>query len=261
MKKMLPVIVVGLMLLVSCTATDPRRYSYIDRPGNVLHLQRSTVALFRRNALTQDLEGPRCTAFFITDSILATAHHCVEQPTVEVIEIAPGLSFSITVGPQTVIGSTIVVMTRRQFETYTNSDGEIIETYDGTVVADDQVHDIALIRMPAGFISTDILPISSWEPRVGEEVYSMGMPANQPWVLTQGIISTLHPRGVSAGNIVHQATIAPGSSGGPLINNFGDVIGVNVGIPIGATHLGVAIPIHHVVNLLNELNVTVTSSP
>lgn len=260
MKKLLLFFVIGMIFVTACTATDPYRYTYIDRAGNVQHLQRSTVALFRRNPITHELEGPRCTAFFVSDSILATAYHCVEQPTVEIFEIAPGLSFSINTAPQTVIGSTVIVMTRRQFETYSNSGEETIETYDGIVVAGDEYHDVALIRMPSGFTSTDILSISSWEPRVGEEVYSMGMPVNQSWILTQGIISALPVGGVSAGNIIHQATIAPGSSGGPLINNLGEVIGVNVGIPIGADYLGVAIPIHHVVNLLNTYNMT-TSSP
>lgn len=254
-------ILVGLILfLTACTAVPPGHYSYVENPAHVAHLQRSTVSLFRRNSITGTLEGPRCTAFFVTQSILVTAHHCVETPSTEVIEIGPGISFSITVTPQPVIGSTIVVMTRRNFETYTNSGGTIIETHDGIVVADDQLHDIALIRMPDEFVATDVLAVASWDPQVGDVVFSMGMPANQPWILTQGIISGLHPQGVSVGTIVHQATIAPGSSGGPLVNNFGQVIGVNVGMPIGATYLGVAVPIQHVVNLLNAYNVTAGSS-
>ena len=50
--------------------------------------------------------------------------------------------------------------------------------------------------------------------------------------------------------IQHTSAISPGNSGGPLLNDRGEVIGINTLILRGAENMGYAIPIEHAINLL-----------
>ncbi len=81
--------------------------------------------------------------------------------------------------------------------------------------------------------------------RVGQMVLAVGHPWGQRGVVTAGIISGLSsaqtngPRR-SVPVIRSDVTLAPGNSGGPMVNAVGGVVGINTMI-IGGD-LGVAIP-------------------
>ena len=71
------------------------------------------------------------------------------------------------------------------------------------------------------------LKISNSPPKKGEECWAIGTPADEMFMNTvsKGLVSNfLNTSGVNT--IVTNAEIAPGSSGGPLINNKGEVLGV-----------------------------------
>ncbi len=82
---------------------------------------------------------------------------------------------------------------------------------------------------------------------VGEAVVAIGSPHGLDATLTRGIISGLNRRlefdngTVMEGAIQTDAALAPGNSGGPLLNGAGEVIGVNTARYFG-TALGFAIP-------------------
>jgi V8-like Glu-specific endopeptidase len=253
MKKLL---LLGL-LLGSCAADKPTNYLYIENPTNVRHLQQSVVAIMHWNALTEQLEGPKCTAFFVAPTLIATAHHCIAPPTEQSFEIVPGVEIKIPLPPEPTIGRTIPIMTRNQFIEFANTDGVFVSSYDATVVGFNEEHDVALLKIGSG-VAAEQLSMTSFEARVGETVYTMGMPRHQPWILTQGIISSMHPNGVNSGNILHQANIAPGASGSPLIDNFGQVIAINVGYIAETSYLGVAVPIRHLQTLIMAYQSTST---
>jgi S1-C subfamily serine protease len=73
----------------------------------------------------------------------------------------------------------------------------------------------------------------SQEPQVGLEVYTAGFPLGLPeYSLTKGIISKLRADGETSWAsldhvLAHDATINPGSSGGPLVTGDGQVVGIN----------------------------------
>lgn len=82
--------------------------------------------------------------------------------------------------------------------------------------------------------------------RVGQLVLAIGHPWGQPWVVTAGIISALGEVEMSKGHyasyIRSDVRLAPGNSGGPLLNANAEVVGINAMIFGG--DLAVAIPTH-----------------
>ena len=86
--------------------------------------------------------------------------------------------------------------------------------------------------------------------QVGQMVLAVGHPWGQKGVVTAGIISGLSTAQTQAGDgstrsvpiIRSDVTLAPGNSGGPLVNATGGVVGINTMV-IGGD-LGVAIPSH-----------------
>ncbi|QTG82305.1 S1C family serine protease [Arthrobacter crystallopoietes] len=121
----------------------------------------------------------------------------------------------------------------------------------GTVVAEDPVTDLALVR-----VERTGLPAAEFEPslpRVGELAVVIGSPLGFANTATAGIISGLHreiPGSASNSQslvdlIQTDAPISPGNSGGAVVNSEGKVIGISEAyIPpqAGAVALGFAIP-------------------
>jgi hypothetical protein len=101
-------------------------------------------------------------------------------------------------------------------------------------------HDLALLkvdRYKTPYIKTgDFSSI-----RHGMKIFAIGSPLGMKDVITSGVVA-----GIKEENVITDATILPGSSGGPLITADGKVIGVNslrVSQVIGGQGLGVAISI------------------
>jgi serine protease Do len=93
---------------------------------------------------------------------------------------------------------------------------------DADVVRADAELDVALIRLHA---DTSHVPRPSMvddPPRVGERVFALGHPNESVWSLTSGVVSS-----VREGLIQHDAALGTGSSGGPLLDARGRVVGIN----------------------------------
>jgi serine protease Do len=112
--------------------------------------------------------------------------------------------------------------------------------------AEDAEIDLALLH-----IETDGLPVievaDSRRLRVGQLVLAVGHPWGQRGVVTAGLVSSLskaHTRGPRqiVEIIRSDAGLAPGNSGGPLVNADGAVVGINTMI-VGGDQ-GIAIPSH-----------------
>jgi serine protease Do len=117
-------------------------------------------------------------------------------------------------------------------------------TYTARVLAKDAARDLAVLQIDAG----DLAAARMADPnglQVGELVFALGHPWGQRGYVTAGIISGLSEVEVRGTHetvrvIRTDAILAPGNSGGPLINARGEVIGINTMIVGG--DLGVAIP-------------------
>jgi serine protease DegQ len=134
---------------------------------------------------------------------------------------------------------------------------------DGRVRATDPDTDLAVVDVERG----DLQPATFQEtlPAVGELAVAMGSPLGFQNTITAGIISGLHreiPGSAEQGIrslvdlIQTDAAISPGNSGGALVNERGEVVGVNVAyIPPeqGAVAIGFAIPGATVVDVVGQL--------
>ncbi|MBQ0105190.1 MAG: trypsin-like peptidase domain-containing protein [Armatimonadetes bacterium] len=84
-----------------------------------------------------------------------------------------------------------------------------------------------------------------------EEVFAIGFPSNEEKTITKGIVSQ---KSVTLNNnryIKTDAVINPGSSGGPLLNDRGDVIGINTFIDAETKDYGYALPIDEVIDFID----------
>ena len=123
------------------------------------------------------------------------------------------------------------------------------------IVGADPSRDLALLKVDGKNLKTLSLGDSS-SVSVGDPVYAIGNPFGLDHTLTTGIVSALQrnlqaPDGATiSGAIQTDAALNPGNSGGALINEAGQVIGVNSQIQTGSSNgaeggnvgIGFAIP-------------------
>ena len=127
------------------------------------------------------------------------------------------------------------------------------------VIASDARYDLAVLK-----VSLDeplqVIPLgTSSDLMVGEDVIAIGNAYGYENSVTNGIISALH-RDVPVNDtqeyrdlIQTSAGINPGNSGGPLLNVFGEVIGVNVAVRVGAQSIAFAIPIDQAIEVAEKI--------
>ena len=254
---MLLAVMVGLA--TSCGGASAR----LHVPGEEEHLGNvydSVVALVRVSG--DELEGPYCTASFVSPRLLATAAHCV--PAQVTVSIAPGVTIVLpgTRG-QSPIGQTVNLVTHQQYNRWVGESSEtrnnIPEYLNATVVGvdDENEHDVALLELVEGEPDAEhwleMRDLTSEPLRAGEEAYSIGMPVGQIWILTNGIISRVHVRQNATVDILHQVRIGPGSSGSALMDHMGRMIGINSagwGTLRSGTVLGQAKPVSYVQTMI-----------
>jgi S1-C subfamily serine protease len=104
------------------------------------------------------------------------------------------------------------------------------------------------IRRP----TQDYLSLTPQLPKVGEKVFAIGNPLSLRNTISTGIVSGLREREDGHTEIQFTAPISPGSSGGPLFNDSGQVIGVTSAFIEGGQNLNLAMPIEAVVRLIED---------
>ena len=128
--------------------------------------------------------------------------------------------------------------------------------YEGTVIGLSDDIDVAVVRVP-GLTAKEPLQLSDKKAELGEEIIALGSPLGYQNTVTTGIISGIG-RNFEIGTFRYtdayqiSAPIAPGNSGGPLVNkNTGEVVGINSAV-IDEGTIGFSIPITNVRSLVEE---------
>ena len=114
----------------------------------------------------------------------------------------------------------------------------------------DKINDLALLKVTVYGIKPLLLGNSD-TVRVGETVYVAGNPRGLEGTFSDGIISSRRGRAMKE-RLQMTAPISPGSSGGPVLNSKGEVIGVSVSTyrGIDSQNLNFAIPSNYLKKLL-----------
>jgi len=123
------------------------------------------------------------------------------------------------------------------------TDGRELEA---RVVNSNPALDLALLQADAEDLPAAPVADSS-QLRVGELVFAVGHPWGQPYVVTMGIVSAhgevpMPRSGRTAQYVRSDVNVAPGNSGGPMLNAQGAMVGITAMIFGG--DMAVAIPSH-----------------
>ena len=178
----------------------------------------STVYLLIRNAQNKVFSG---SGFVIKEGLIATTYHQIDD---------------------TDVGSTARLVNTSASQTIQ------------AVVAVNKVHDLAILQAN---VTAPPLPLGDSDMvRIGYPVYVTGNPDGYIGSFSVGVIGGLRPDGGGWGKgdlIQITAPISIGSSGGPVLNNQGEVIGVAMGGDLDGQNLNFAIPVNHLKALLKTI--------
>jgi serine protease Do len=115
----------------------------------------------------------------------------------------------------------------------------------GKAVGIDDSTDLAVVKVQSKNLQVVRFADSS-RARPGEWVVAIGSPFGLDYTVTVGVVSAVGRGGMGANEIEDylqtDASINPGNSGGPLVNLYGEVLGINTMIVGQGTGIGFAIP-------------------
>jgi putative serine protease PepD len=142
-----------------------------------------------------------------------------------------------------------------------------------TIVGRDPLTDLAVIQAKGVVNAKPAVLGRSSDLKVGQPVVAVGAPFGLESTVTSGIVSALNRPVTTQGELANDpntifpaiqtdAAINPGNSGGPLVNSFGQVVGIDSAIQTasdslggqgGSIGLGFAIPIDEALPIVQQL--------
>jgi len=154
-------------------------------------------------------------------------------------EIGLGSGFFVTADGLLVTNHHVV--RGAEFATVLRADGSTLFV-DG-VLALDEDHDLAVLKVGGtGLPCLVVAPAAAAPPPVGSRVYAIGNPKGLTNTLSEGLVSGIRQEGGEVRAIQTTAAISPGSSGGPLVDSQGRVVGVMTAYLADGQALNFAVP-------------------
>ncbi len=127
----------------------------------------------------------------------------------------------------------------------------------GTIALDVHV-DLALLKVNGSAPSLSLGPNAS--PAVGDQVYVVGNPLGLEGTFSEGIISGIR-RPDSDSILQMTAPISPGSSGGPVMDSSGAVIGIAEATFSNGQNLNLAVPVSYLARLMASVSAGAPVTP
>lgn len=137
-------------------------------------------------------------------------------------------------------------------------------SYEAQLIGGDPANDTAVLKIKAP--ADELFPITiadSARLKVGQKVYAIGNPFGLDMTLSTGVVSSLNRSLPSRdkNRIIKQviqidAAINPGNSGGPLLDSYGEFIGMNTAIASrsgGSDGIGFAIPANTLARIIPQI--------
>jgi serine protease Do len=257
--------------LLSATLASVSTFTLLNSIGGMspISIQPTSPPVAQQQQQAQPVSSTQAPPATDIADIVAQAKESVVTVTMQGVGTDGFSPFSMPtrgVGSGIVISSDGLILTNnhvvegaRQL-TITTEDGRDISA---TVIATDPDNDMAIIRADA----TDLTPATLGDSstiKVGETVLAIGSPLGEfTETVTRGIVSALG-REITVGDefgggqntladlIQTDAAINPGNSGGALINDRGEVVGMNTAVSRSAEGIGFAIPINAARQLIEQ---------
>ena len=117
-----------------------------------------------------------------------------------------------------------------------------------SVLAYDKHIDLAILKIDAKDLVP--LPICQKQHAIGKSVYTLGNSYSLTATFSHGIITYANRQIDGVSYIQHDAAISSGNAGGPLINGYGEIIGINTITVHDSQNLNVAISSSELSNLV-----------
>jgi hypothetical protein len=128
------------------------------------------------------------------------------------------------------------------------------------LLADDPTNDLVLLKLPAKDLP--FLPLNAKDKvDVGTRVAVIGSPLGLEGSLSEGIISAFRESPAATKMLQMTAAISPGSSGSPVLNLKGEVIGIASSQMRGGQLLNLAVPVECATRLLAETPLPAKPTP
>lgn len=124
------------------------------------------------------------------------------------------------------------------------------ERYDRVEALDQDANaDLAILKIPG--YGLPILPTSAALPAVGAKLVAVGNPLGLSRTVTEGILSAVR---LDDGRQLVQmsAAISPGSSGGPVLNDRGEVVAIATSYLKAGQNLNFAVPVRYAMGLVDS---------
>ena len=209
---------VTILIGIICMAAPPTTDA-IDARDIASRHTRSVVALIAQDEANREIGYG--TGFFVEEDLVATSLHVLQ-------------------------GASAVVIARLDTGTQSPVLG---------VVATDARADLALVRVPIK--GAPLIVADDKQIRVGDKVFVIGNPQGMEGTLSDGIVSALR-EAEAIRRIQITAPVSPGSSGGPVLDDRGHVIGVTTASIARSQNLNFAIGSNHLRSLLGRVGPAVS---
>jgi serine protease Do len=170
-------------------------------------------------------------------------------PSVVSVRTEQSLGTGFVVGQDGLIATNLHVIAGNANITVTLSDHrefQVVEIWNG-----DRQRDLVVMRIQARKLP--VIPLGDSDNiHPGDSIVAIGHPLGLEDTVSNGLVSAV--RKLDKGLTVLQisAPIAPGSSGGPIFNDHGEVIGVATAIMLGGQNINFGVPVSYLKELLKK---------
>jgi len=170
-------------------------------------------------------------------------------PSIVLIKTATGLGTGFVVSSDGLIATNLHVIGNARQATVVLGDGREFKVID--VINYDDAHDLILLRVPTKNLAALTLGDSA-KVKVGERVVAIGHPLGLGNTVSDGLVSAVRKINEKLTVLQVSAPISQGSSGGPLFNEAGEVIGISTLIVTQGQNLNFGIPVNQLKALLRS---------
>lgn len=224
-----------VFLITSCSPTTKLAYS--PKPSVVEIGKSSTVAFVAESTNKNNIIKPYCTGVWINNDTLLTALHCAQGAAtmVEIKKLPLDLRKFAPLFIKRVQDPTGIEMSYITENEVVGLEEKPKNTYTSIVVAIDENHDLALLKAKKNIPNHNWLRISNYMPKVGDKVYVIGHQGGLYFTVMDGMVAAIRETypidldddfNIQGPLIQVFSSIYYGNSGGPIISQNGEIIGI-----------------------------------